>query len=252
MNEKPKDFLSISLLMFTAILTVWIGLAGPLFGDRSWLHIWHLVERWQTVFAALLALAAAWWAVRPVQKQLAEQRRQSAAAASTMIAKTALALENERAALIKGKDDLEGLDGILRGYDNGNRHEIYQTWPDQAYQTSERCLRIIAILHRASERNPELTSLQRSRLATISALKKVRGAIIDLVQIFQHEIRGPDYEYGEDDIPEEESSARRPRVDSSRELWKIEAANLENELNAEISMIWRRVRQLERMAIGPD
>jgi hypothetical protein len=33
---------------------------------------------------------------------------------------------------------------------------------------------------------------------------------------------------------------------------KTEAGNLERELNAEISMIWRRVRQLERIAIGPD
>jgi hypothetical protein len=75
---------------------------------------------------------------------------------------------------------------------------------------------------------------------------------MNLVQIFQHEIYGPDYEYGEDDIPEEESSARRPRADTLRELWKTEAANLENKLNAEISLIWRRVRQLERIAIGPE
>jgi hypothetical protein len=77
--------------------------------------------------------------------------------------------------------------------------------------------------------------------------------MLDLAEIFHHETGGgPDYEHGEDDIPEEESSARRPRADELREIWKAEAANLERELNAEISMIWRRVRQLERIAIGPD
>src|SRR3977135_4172653 len=96
---------------------------------------------------------------------------------------------------------------------------------------------------------PEITSLQRSRAATLSILNNLRSAIIDLAQIFHHETSGgPDYEHGEDDIPEDESSARRPRVDAMRELWKTEAANLERELNAEISMIWRRVRQLERIA----
>jgi hypothetical protein len=83
-------------------------------------------------------------------------------------------------------------------------------------------------------------------------LNDFRSSIIDLVQIFHHDTGGPDYEHGENDIPEEESKARRPRVDATRELWKTEAGNLECELNAEISMIWRRVRQLERIAIGPD
>jgi hypothetical protein len=226
MNEKSRDFLSVAFLLFTAILTVWLGVAGPLFGDRSWMQIWHLMERGQTFIAALFALFAAWLATRPVQKQLAEQRRQSAAAASTMIAKSVLALEGERTALIRGKDDLEGLGSVLLDYDNGNRHEIYQTWPDQAYQMSDSCSKIIAILYRASERNPELTSLQRSRIETISTLRNLRSSIIGLVQIFQHEIHGPRYEDGEEDVPEDESSARRPRVDTLRELWKTESANL--------------------------
>ena len=253
MNEKPKGLLSISLLLFTAVLSVWLGVAGPLFGDRSWIQIWHLMERWQTFVAALLALFAAWWAVRPVQRQLAEQRRQSAAAASAMIAKSALALEDERAAVIKGKDDLEGIASVLSDYDDRSWHDIYQSWPKQAYSVSDVCSELIAILHRTNERNPEITSLQRNRESAISTLNNFRSSIIDLAQVFHNETGGgPDYEHGEDDIPEDESVERRPRVDAIRELWKTEATNLERELNTEISLIWRRVRQLERIAIGPD
>ena len=181
------------------------------------------MEKWQTLVAALIALSAAWWAVRPVQKQLAEQRRQSAAAASTMIAKTALALEDERAAVIKGKDDLEGIASVLSDYDDQSPHDIYQTWPEQAYRVSDVCSELIAILHRTNERNPEITSLQISRKAAISTLNNLRSAIIDLAQVFRHETLGPDYEY-EDDIPDDESRARRPRVGAMRELWKAEAA----------------------------
>jgi hypothetical protein len=38
MNEKPKGIGSISLLLFTAVLSVWLGVAGPLFGHRPWIH----------------------------------------------------------------------------------------------------------------------------------------------------------------------------------------------------------------------
>jgi|SRR5580700_225495 hypothetical protein len=88
----------------------------------------------------------------PVQKQLAEQRRQPAAAA-TMIAKSAIALEDERADLIKGRDDLESLGTVLSDYDDQSWHDIYQTWPDRAYRMSDARSTLIAILHRTNERN---------------------------------------------------------------------------------------------------
>jgi hypothetical protein len=170
-----------------------------------------------------------------------------------MIAKSALALEDERAAIIKGKDDLEGIGTILSEYDDQSWHDIYQSWPEKAYRLADVCSALIAILHRTNERNPEMTSLQRSREAAISTLHNFRRAIFDLAQVFSHGTGGgPNYEYGEDDIPDDESIARRPRVDAIHELWKTEAADLERELTAEISMIWRRVRQLERIAIGLD
>jgi hypothetical protein len=254
MNEKRKDFLPISLLLFAAILSVWLGVAGPLFDNRHWMHVWHLMERWQTFIAALLALSAAWWAARPVQKQLAEQRRQSAAAAATMIAKSAIELEDERARLMRGRDgDLEGLGTVLSGYDEQSWHDIYHSWPNLAYRVSDACSALVAILHRTNERNPEITSLQKSRAATISALDDLRNAILGLAEHFHHETSGgPAYELGEQDIPEDEGAARRPRVDAKRAIWKAAADDLESELNAEISRVWRRVRQLERIAIGRD
>jgi hypothetical protein len=100
---------------------------------------------------------------------------------------------------------------------------------------------------------PEITSLQKSRAATILVLNDLCKAILELAEIFHRETGGgPDYEHGADDLPEDESDARRPRVDAKLEFWKAAAADLENELSAELSKIWRRVRQLERIAIGPD
>jgi hypothetical protein len=247
MRKPQADALAFSLLMFSCVMAAWTGIAGPIFADS----VCGTIEKWQTLLAAVIALIAAYYAARPVYRQLAEQRRQSAAAASTMIAKSALALEDERAAVIKGKDDLEGIVSVLSEYDDQSWHDIYQRWPETAHRLADVCSALIAILHRTNERNPEITSLKRSREAAISTLHNFRRAILDLAQVFRHGTGGgPDYEYGEDDIPEDESIARRPRIDVIRELWKTEAADLERELTTEISMIWRRVRQLERIAVG--
>jgi hypothetical protein len=140
---------------------------------------------------------------------------------------------------------------VLSDYDDRSWHDIYQSWPPQAYRVADFCSELIAVLHRTNERNPEITPLQKSREGALSALNSFRSAIFELAQVFHHGTGGgPDYEHGEDDIPDDESHARRPRVDVMCELWKTAAANLEIDLNAEISLIWRRVRQLERIAVG--
>ena len=36
MNERPKGFLSISLLLFAAVLSVWLGVAGPPTAPRAY------------------------------------------------------------------------------------------------------------------------------------------------------------------------------------------------------------------------
>jgi hypothetical protein len=84
---------------------------------------------------------------------------------------------------------------------------------------------LIAILHRTNERNLEI----KSRAATIFVLNDLRKAILELAESFHHETGGgPDYEHGEDDIPEDENDARRRRVGAKREFRKAAAADLES------------------------
>src|SRR5450631_566887 len=114
MRKPQADTLAFSLLLFSCVLVAWIGIAGPLFADSFWIGI----EKWQTLLAAVIALIAAGYAARPVYRQLAEQRRQSAAAAVTMITKSAAALEGERDGVRKVNDDLNRLSLLLSDYDD--------------------------------------------------------------------------------------------------------------------------------------
>ncbi|OPY98939.1 hypothetical protein A5906_30760 [Bradyrhizobium sacchari] len=74
------------------------------------------MDKWQTLIAAFTALVAAYLAVQPVYRQLAEQRRRSAAAAVSMIVKAALSLEAEREAVRKAIDELH-VSQLMYGYD---------------------------------------------------------------------------------------------------------------------------------------
>jgi hypothetical protein len=182
--HKPKsDALAFSMLVLSCALVAWTGIAGPIFSDSLRAGL----DKWQTLLASIIALIAAYFAARPVYRQLAEQRRQSAAAAVTMIVKAAEAIEKERDILRKGRDDLFRLDGILEAIDQFSWHDIYQTWPDQAYDLIETCDALLREMHRFRERNPKITSTQQCRIEAIAVLEQVRSGIHDIRHIFRQD-----------------------------------------------------------------
>jgi len=249
--RKPKaDALAFSLLLISCVLVTWTGIAGPLFAARNADQAWEALFRWQTLVAALIALAAAGAAALPVYRQLAEQRRQSAAAAVTMIVKSAIALENERDGVRKINDDLQRLGSLLVEYDEQSLHDIYASWPEKAFSKMDICDAALRDMHRHSERNAEASTTQTARLNAIAALQSVRSSLVDLVTIMRQSTSGLSYEDGEEDIPEDEHQVRRDLIDLNRERWKDAAGQLDKALSGEISEVWRRIRQLERIAIG--
>ena len=246
MIQKPQsDLVAFSLMMLSCALIAWTGLAGPLFADGFWTGL----EEWQTLIAAMIALIAAYYAARPVYRQLAEQRRQSAAAAVSMIVKAAVSLEAERDIVRKAVDDLR-LGRLLWKYDDLSWHDIYSSWPEEAYDFMTVCDAALRSLRLYCERNPDPSSTQRSRVEAIAALEKLRSCLVDLVKIMRQLTSGLNYEEGEEDIPSDEHSSRRHQINASQEDWGRTALRLDEQLSAEISTIWYRIRQLERIAIG--
>jgi len=232
--------------MLSCVLLAWTGIAGPIFADSFWIGL----EKWQTLLAAILALIAAYFAARPVYRQLEEQRRQSAAAAVTVIVKAAVALEGERDRIRVVSDDLYRLNDLLNEYDNGSLHDIYASWPNAAFDQMDICDAALRDMRRHSQRNPDRSSTQQARLHAIAALQAVRTSLTDLVTIMRQNTSGLSYEEGEEDIPEQEHDERRNLMDVNLTNWKAAAAHLDEVISGEISDVWRRIRHLERIAIG--
>lgn len=245
MRKPQPDLIAFSFLLFSCALIAWTGVAGPIFSDG----LWKGLENWQTIIAALLALAAAYLAARPVYRQLAEQRRQSAAAAVSMIVKAAVSLEAERDVIRKAIDDLR-VDRLLYEYDAISWLQIYASWPEEAFEFMKACDAALRSLRLFSERNPDPSPTQYSRLAAIASLAKLKGGLSDLVTIMRQETTGLAYEEGEQDIPDDEHPTKRSQMDVDQESWITAARKLDEDISVEIAAIWRRIRQLESIAIG--
>jgi len=246
MRKPDADLLAFSILVLSCALVAWTGIAGPIFADS----VWTALEKWQTLLAALLALVAAYFAAAPVYRQLKEQRRQSAAAAVTMIVKSAETLEVERDRVKKARDDLYRLPSLLFDYDNLSLHDIYASWPNAAFEQMEICDAALRDMQRYSNRHPEPSSTQQARLDAIVALQSTRSSLVDLVTIMRQTTSGLSYEDGEVDIPDDEHDQRRSLMDANLDKWGRAATHLDEMLSSEITYVWRRIRHLERIAIG--
>jgi hypothetical protein len=150
MRKSGTDLLAFSLLVFSGVFAAWTGIAGPLFADNFWVGL----EKWQTLLAAFIALGAAFLAAKPVYHQLAEQQRQSAAAVVSMIAKAAVSLEDERDIVRTAVDGLR-LNQLLWRYDDLSWHDIYASWPRDAYDLMSVCDVTLRRMRLYAERNPD-------------------------------------------------------------------------------------------------
>lgn len=246
MRKPDANLLAFSILVLSCALVAWTGIAGPIFADSVWIGL----EKWQTLLAALLALAAAYFAAAPVYRQLREQRRQSAAGAVTMIAKSAETLEAELDRVRKAANDLYRLPGLLFEYDNRSWHDIYASWPNTAFEQMEICDAALRDMQRYTNRHSAPSPTQQARLDAIATLQSVRSSLVDLVTIMRQSTSGLHYEDGDEDIPDNEHDQRRSLIDANLEKWRRAVAHLDDLLSGEISDVWRRIRQLERIAIG--
>jgi hypothetical protein len=77
-----RDALAISFLLFTFVLTVWLGVSGPISwsieGPITGHRILKLAERWQPLVAALVALVAATLAYRSAMARVNYDRKAAA------------------------------------------------------------------------------------------------------------------------------------------------------------------------------
>ena len=95
MNQR-YDVLGFGLAMLGFGLLAITGIYEPLFSDFVSKSIYEFVKDYQSTIAAVIALGAAIWAVRPVYSQLAEMRTQSAIQTFTTVKQAIAHIRSER------------------------------------------------------------------------------------------------------------------------------------------------------------
>jgi hypothetical protein len=99
MNGPPGHLIVFSALLLAVVLVAWLGLTGPIFSDATTRGWYDVLKDWQTLLAALIALAAALIAARPVWKQLAIGRSQTLQRYYEQLSARSMHLHKEREAL---------------------------------------------------------------------------------------------------------------------------------------------------------
>jgi hypothetical protein len=92
----PRDVLAFAALIFAFVLSAWLGIAGPLVKDFTGKGFYEFLKDWQTLIGAMVALGAAFIAVRPVWRQLGEMQRQNAHTQLELLRRRSIELEKER------------------------------------------------------------------------------------------------------------------------------------------------------------
>lgn len=101
MQSAPSHLIVFSSLLLAVVLTVWLGIAGPLLSDAASRPWYAVLKEWQTLLGALIALAAALTAAWPVWKQLSALRSQTLQRSYEQLSARSLQLHQEREALYK-------------------------------------------------------------------------------------------------------------------------------------------------------
>jgi hypothetical protein len=202
---------------------------------------------YQTLTSALVALAGAWVATRPLFAQLREMGHQSAAIAVPSLRVIAVEIEEEMSHMKLADRVVEWrLVQLIESYVHDDPLQTYQTWPGQAAEVSNGLFDAWQYLgNRVEQTALPADAPQR---AGLSILRALMDAVAELAYAFKADTTGPDYEEGEGDVSSEEEQRRRARMDAELASWRAWYLGYVPLAQRARATAWERVRQMERVA----
>lgn len=203
-----------------------------------------------TICGAAGALGAAWVAVSPVRKQLAEMRKQSAATAHPALRESAKVLESE-------VDLLEGTWKVVSRCRSiavdlkfaSPEEEWFSRVLPRAKEAVELALDVRWDARRNSDRNPEVSPLNSAR----STFSDTSFKLTVSTSITQGYLARSYALFKSEGIFEYESQySKDVRIGLEKSYLDFERARsvLRELLKPELALIWRKVNDLERRAAG--
>lgn len=242
-----------NLLVLAVAAATLAFVLGFAYGDLLGLQYSFRLQDWQTLIGVAGAFVVGYIAVLPVWRQVKETQRQAAGAAIIPLTKTAETLELERKAVFDVRQLMSEVPRLTDEYENGDPHQIYQTWPTKAFELMQRTDRCRQELQQYMDRHPDtgrqIDSLRRSSVKYIAMLHDALGT---MTHAFAQETGGLSYEDGDEDLSGETLKEVGKKVMDCFDDFEQFARQLELALDEEIPKVWCRVRELERAAVGYD
>jgi hypothetical protein len=112
-------------LMLIVVLASWLGIAGSIVKEGEQNGLYRLLLNWQTLIGAMIALAAAVVAVRPVWRQVEEMRKPQT---FEHLRSRSIAIEQERALASEAMLQARSIDVIVEGLRSVDQQQLLDAW----------------------------------------------------------------------------------------------------------------------------
>jgi hypothetical protein len=203
------------------------------------------INRYQTLLSGLLAIMAAAIAATPVFRQLRESRRQSAAAAITPLRATARDIEDERLQFSQIDRSMQQGLVIIQTYVRPERD-----WSDRLDNFLNEIGQQLSLLKQYKLRHPDTgNSIDLIRTNAIQRYERLLIVCTNLGIAHRQQTNGVFHEDGEQEL---DSDLLAGIGGEARQAWDDAAQTLNQlrfGLTTEASVIWGRIRELERASV---
>jgi hypothetical protein len=174
-------------LMLIVVLASWLGIAGTVLKEGKENGLYHLLLDWQTLIGAMIALVAALVAVRPVRRQVAEMRIQSAMQTYEHLRSRATAIERERALTWQARLEAGRMGRIVQSLRSVDQQSLLKVQTDELAKRLDALEVLSADCERAGFEkwgSPEAALGRLEFVAAISGLKVTLATLrLDVLKI---------------------------------------------------------------------
>lgn len=245
MRNGSSELWALAVMLASVAVIVGTGLDEPLIDAALNAEAGEWLGFWGGIFGGLFTVLAAYIAWRSVKPQIDEARKQTAAAVRSIIERSASELEGERHALL----NLRGAAKSADDYANGDqRYDDMSDLLRRAGTAAKSFKHELNSVEAFFFRNPEGTRLFSERSKLISVAKELSGCLSIHYKGLLHDTYGGDAE--EEEIPPEEYR----EADLGMRALPAEVMAATDELiprlDEEIGRVWKRLRELEAVALG--
>jgi hypothetical protein len=178
--------------MLIVVLASWLGIAGTLLKEGKENGLYHLLLEWQTLIGAMIALAAALVAVRPVWRQVAEMRTQSALQTFEYLRSRSILIEQERALASRAMLEASYVDAILQGLRSTQEQRLLEFRENHLKERIEALQTLDADFQRGGFERWGSLDVVRSRNQLDIAISSLKLALIEILsEVFEMRCSDP-------------------------------------------------------------